>query len=159
MQNNYTYGYPLSVLGAHVSAVPNHQTLRITPLETRFSVACFGALGYECNFCDLPSEEIKAIEAQIELYRQWREVFQTGYFYRGRSFSGSVSGVNRIRESVISPDDGNLTEWTVVSRDKKRAVGMFMQKLVRPNTQAHIYFPKGLDEEKDISFYQPYFKI
>ncbi len=152
MQNNYTYGYPLSVIGAHVSAVPNHQTLRITPLETRFSVACFGALGYECNFCDLPSEEIKAIEAQIELYMQWREVFQNGYFYRGRSFSGSVAGVNRIRESVISPDDGNLTEWTVVSRDKKRAVGMFMQKLVRPNTQAHIYFPKGLDEEKIYRF-------
>ena len=39
IQNSYSYGYPLSVFTAHVSSCPNHQTLRITPLETRFQ--CF----------------------------------------------------------------------------------------------------------------------
>ena len=34
--------YPLSSMGAHVSAVPNHQVLRTTLLETRANVACFG---------------------------------------------------------------------------------------------------------------------
>ncbi|WP_334110610.1 alpha-galactosidase, partial [Anoxybacillus sp.] len=31
--------YPISSIGAHVSAVPNHQTGRVTPLETRAHVA------------------------------------------------------------------------------------------------------------------------
>ena len=46
IQDGYSYGYPQSCIGAHVSAVPNHQTLRATPPETRFGVAAFGVLGY-----------------------------------------------------------------------------------------------------------------
>ena len=46
IQEGYSYGYPQSCIGAHVSAVPNHQTLRATPPETRFGVAAFGVLGY-----------------------------------------------------------------------------------------------------------------
>lgn len=53
IEENYSYGYPLSAVSAHVSACPNHQTLRNTPLETRFQVACFGSFGYECNLCDM----------------------------------------------------------------------------------------------------------
>ncbi|MBP5254660.1 MAG: alpha-galactosidase, partial [Lachnospiraceae bacterium] len=37
--------YPPSVMGAHVSAVPNHQTGRVTPLETRAAVAMAGCFG------------------------------------------------------------------------------------------------------------------
>ena len=47
IQEGYSYGYPMSVVSAHVSASPNHQTLRSTPLDTRFNVAAFGILGYE----------------------------------------------------------------------------------------------------------------
>ena len=36
--------YPLSSMAAHVSAVPNHQVGRITPLQTRAAVAFFGVL-------------------------------------------------------------------------------------------------------------------
>jgi alpha-galactosidase len=49
IQTGYSYGYPMTVVGAHVSGCPNHQTLRNTPIETRFEVAAFGLLGYECN--------------------------------------------------------------------------------------------------------------
>ena len=83
IQNGYSYGYPMSVVSAHVSSCPNHQTLRVTPLETRFNVASFGVLGYECNLCDMNSEELAAVKAQIEVYKQWREVLQRGDFYRG----------------------------------------------------------------------------
>ena len=41
--------YPLSSMGAHVAAVPNHQTGRITPIETRAAVAFFGVFGYELD--------------------------------------------------------------------------------------------------------------
>ena len=41
--------YPTSSMGAHVAAVPNHQTGRITPIGTRAAVAFFGAFGYELD--------------------------------------------------------------------------------------------------------------
>ena len=135
IQTNYSYGYPLSTVSAHVSACPNHQTLRRTPLTTRFAVAAFAVLGYECNFCDCTREELEEIRAQIALYRKWRSVLQQGIFYRGRTFA-----------------DGNLTEWTCVSEDQTQAVGMLMQKLAEPNTQFHAYYPKGLAKEKRYHF-------
>lgn len=136
IQNGYSYGYPLSVIGAHVSSCPNHQTLRMTPLETRFAVAAFGVLGYECNFCDMSKEELAAVKAQISIYREWRKVLLTGDFYRGRSFL-----------------EGNVTEWTCVSKDKKRAAGFLMQKLAVPNQPYGYYRAKGLDENMTYHFY------
>ena len=41
--------YPLSSMAAHVSAVPNHQVGRVTPLSTRAAVAFFGVFGYELD--------------------------------------------------------------------------------------------------------------
>jgi alpha-galactosidase len=141
IQTGYSYGYPMSVVSAHVSSCPNHQTLRNTPLETRFHVAAFGICGYECNFCDMKKEELAAIKEQIALYKQWREVLQQGRFYRGRSFNEQGTG------SVLMPLSGNLTEWTCVSRDKKKAVGMLLQKLVSPNCQYQVYRAPGLAPE------------
>lgn len=131
-QTGYSYGYPMSAVSAHVSACPNHQTLRITPLATRFAVAAFGVCGYECNLCDMKKEDLEEIKQQILLYKQWREVLQKGRFYRGRN--------------------GNIHEWTCVSQDKTRAVGMLMQELVQPNTQFEQYRAKGLEEEKKYKF-------
>ena len=132
-QTGYSYGYPMSVVTAHVSACPNHQTLRMPPLATRFNVAAFGVLGYECNLCDMKKEEVAEIKEQIALYKKWREVLQFGTFYRGRS--------------------GKLHEWTCVSPDKSKAVGMIVQELVEPNTHFEQYFAKGLDENKKYHFY------
>ena len=144
MQNNYTYGYPLSAISAHVSDVPNHQTLRRTPLDTRFDVASFSALGYECNLCDLSRDEREAIKEQISLYKQLRETFQYGTFYRGRSFNNGAG--------VLS-SDGNYMEWTVVSKDKSTAIGMMMQKLIEPNSKLMKYKPWGLNEDTKYRFY------
>ncbi len=132
-QTGYSYGYPMSVVSAHVSACPNHQTLRVTPLSTRFAVAAFGVCGYECNLCDMNKEDLAEIKAQISLYKEWREVLQKGSFYRGRN--------------------GNIHEWTCVSSDRKKAVGMLMQELVQPNTQFEQYKAKGLDEAKKYHFF------
>jgi alpha-galactosidase len=131
-QTGYSYGYPMNTLSAHVSACPNHQTLRTTPLTTRFAVAAFGVCGYECNLCDMKKEELDEIKNQIAIYKEWREVLQTGRFYRGRN--------------------GNIHEWTCVSRQQDRAVGMLMQELVVPNTQFEQYFAKGLDAKKKYAF-------
>ena len=132
-QTGYSYGYPMSTVTAHVSDCTNHQTLRKTPLTTRFHVAAFGVLGYECHLVEMNKEDIKEIKSQIELYKQWCEVLQFGTFYRGRT-------------------QGNIVEWTCVSPDKKKAVGLVLQKLVNPNTSYETYTPCGLDPEKKYHF-------
>ena len=133
IQEGYSYGYPLSVLGAHVSSSPNHQTLRQTSLETRFAVAAFGVLGYELNLADLGRADTEKIRKQIELYKQWREVLQKGDFYRGRI--------------------GNLHEWTCVSPDKKRAVSMIFQEQAATNHAYEQFMPRGLDNKKTYKVY------
>ena len=133
IQEGYSYGYPQSCVGAHVSASPNHQTLRRTPLATRFAVAAFGALGYECDVRDLPSAEKQAIREQIALYKKWREVLQFGDFYR--------------------ITEGNLHRWTCVSPDKSRAVVLLLQELTEANVQAHRLQLRGLDPDKTYRLY------
>ena len=150
IQTGYSYGYPLSCVSAHVSGCPNHQTLRKTPLDTRFAIAAFGSLGYECNLCDMSKEELTAIREQIALYKEWREVLQKGDFYRGRTLGNMQPGANR---GQMPDTDGNLMEWTCVSEDCTKAVGLLFQKLVIPNNPNHIYFAKGLAPEKKYVFY------
>ena len=41
--------YPLSCIGAHVSACPNHLVGRETPFDTRGHVALAGTFGYELD--------------------------------------------------------------------------------------------------------------
>ena len=149
IQNGYSYGYPMSVVSDHVSSCPNHQTLRNTPIETRFQVAVFGVCGYECNFCDMKKEELAAIKEQIALYKKWREVLQFGDFYRGRSFNGfETPYANALCNGI-----GNTMEWTCVSPDQKKAVGFLMQKTVAPNTQFEYYKAKGLCPDTQYHFY------
>lgn len=130
IQTGYSYGYPLSAVSAHVSDCPNHQTLRQTPLNTRYNVAAFGVLGYEINLNDLSSADFKEIAEQVKMYKAWRNVFFTGDFYR-------VSD----------------REWMVVSKDKKRAVAMVWNLLAVPNDYRAFLQAKGLDEHK---FYHVY---
>lgn len=124
IQTGYSYGYPMSTVTAHVSACPNHQTLRISPIETRFNVAGFGVLGYELNLCELSKEEFDKVKTQIETYKEWREVFFFGDFYR-------VSD----------------TQWMCVSPDKKRAVTMIFNKLCEPNAFYKKIRTVGLEKE------------
>lgn len=139
IQNGYSYGYPMSCVSAHVSNVPNHQTLRKVDIEHRFAVACFGVLGYECNLSDMKKEDLSAIKEQIETYKKFRECMQYGDFYRSKF--------------------GNVIEWTVVSKDKKQAVGMVFQKEVRPNAPFLDYHAKGLDPLKKYHFYSKESKV
>lgn len=125
IQRGYSYGYPLSVLGAHVSASPNHQTLNRTPLETRFAVAAFGCLGYECDPCDLPAEEKSAVRKQIAWYKEWRRVFFTGEVYR---LKGDAI-------AVVSPDPAD-----------GRAVALLLQRENRPNRPFMQLEMKGLKD-------------
>ncbi len=82
IQKGLSYLYPQSTIGAHVSQSPHQQTLRATPLSTRFNVAAFGALGYELDLGELSYIEKKQVKEQIEFYKTHRRTLQFGDFYR-----------------------------------------------------------------------------
>ena len=85
IQEGLSYLYPQSTISAHVSLAPHAQTLRKTPLSTRFNVASFGVLGYELDLKYISPIEKKEIKKQIELYKTYRDVFQYGKYYRFNS--------------------------------------------------------------------------
>ena len=122
--------YPVSSMGAHVSAVPNHQVGRITPLSTRAAVAFFGAFGYELDTTRLTEGERAEIRDQVAFFRQHRELIQYGRFLRLR---GPFEG------------DGNETAWMSVSDDRRRAIVGFYRALNRPSPGPSRLRLRGLD--------------
>lgn len=140
IQEGYSYGYPQSTYTAHVSDVPNHQTLRRTPPETRFNVAASAVLGYECNLSDLSADDLEVIKDQVALYKKWRSLLQYGEYYRIKGFKDADD------KDVLENDDGVDALWCIVSPDGKKAVCVVLQQLVRPNTQWLQIRVKGLDK-------------
>ncbi|MFL6560982.1 MAG: alpha-galactosidase, partial [Bacillus sp. (in: firmicutes)] len=131
IQYGTSFVYPLSSMGAHVSAVPNHQVKRITSLETRANVAYFGMLGYELDVTKMTDDEKQCVKEQIDFYKENRRLIQTGTFYRLKSpFEG----------------DGNVTAWMVVSEDQTEAIAGYYQVLARPNPGFSRLLLKGLKE-------------
>ena len=141
IQNGCSYGYPQSVMGAHVSSCPNHQTLRVTPLHSRFAVACGGILGYEWNLCDLPGGELMKIREEVAFYKKWRKVLQFGEFYRLHGIPGE--GIH----------DTDVIRWNIVSEDQDKAVGILLNGLVHANDTHRCFRTKGLDDTKQYHFY------
>jgi alpha-galactosidase len=82
IQGGLSYLYPLSTMGAHVSDAPHQQTLRDTPLATRYNVACFGCLGYEMDLRYLTLVEKCEVKEQIAFYKAHRKTLQYGTFER-----------------------------------------------------------------------------
>lgn len=82
IQYGTSFGYPISAIGSHVSAVPNHQTGRKTPLNTRGIVAMSGTFGYELDLTLLSAEEKEEIKGQIEVFKALYELIQRGDYYR-----------------------------------------------------------------------------
>lgn len=93
--------YPQSVMGCHVSASPNHQSLRISSIEDRFNVAAFGILGYEMDLTRLPSNELDVIKEQIRFYKKNRRLFQFGTFTRDISY---FNGGNNLKWLVADEE-------------------------------------------------------
>ena len=82
IQYGTSFGYPASTVGAHVSACPNHQTGRVTPLATRAAVAMAGTFGYELDPKKLSAEEREEIRRQTAAYHEDAPLIQDGLYYR-----------------------------------------------------------------------------
>lgn len=105
IQYGTSFVYPLSCMGAHVSACPNEQVGRRTPIETRGNVAYTGAFGYELDLNKLNNEEIEVVKEQVEFYRKNRKFIAAGDFYR-----------------LLSPFEGNFAAWEIAEPDGSRAL-------------------------------------
>ena len=82
IQGGLSYLYPQSTWGSHISASPSQQTLRATPLSTRFNAAAFGCFGLELDLNFLSRAERQEICHQIAFYKKHRRTFQYGQFTR-----------------------------------------------------------------------------
>jgi len=74
--------YPCSSMGAHVSAVPNHQTGRSTPFHTRCNVAMGGNFGFELDLTSLSPEDIACAKEAVSTVKRLRRTMQQGEYSR-----------------------------------------------------------------------------
>ncbi|ASA20858.1 alpha-galactosidase [Paenibacillus donghaensis] len=124
--------YPISSMGSHVSAVPNHQVHRSTSLAMRGHVAMSGNFGYELDLSKFSDEDKQTVKEQVSLYKELRPVIQFGEQYR-----------------LLSPFEGNETAWMIVAEDRSEAVVMYARVLAEPNDSLHYLRLQGLDPEAD----------
>ena len=109
--------YPVSAMGAHVSAVPNHQTGRILSLRTRGLVALSGNFGFELDLTKMSDEELAECSELIRLVKRYRKLTQSGTFWR-----------------LLSPFRGEFTAWSFVSESGDEALLFACKALSVPNT-------------------------
>ncbi len=108
--------YPVSAMGCHVSAVPNHQANRMTSLSMRGDVAMSGNFGYELDLTAFTEEEKDEVRIQIKQYKDLRTFIQSGDMYR-----------------LQSPFEGNTTAWQFISEDGKDIFAAYFRILCEVN--------------------------
>ncbi len=122
--------YPFSAMGAHVSAVPNHQCGRVTPISFRGHAAMTGAFGYELDLEGLSEADKAEVALQTEQYTQWGHLPARGDLYR-----------------LLSPFEGNTAAWSFVMPDRSEALALHFRVLARPNPEPERLRLMGLDPE------------
>ena len=110
IQYGTSFCYPVSSMGAHVSAIPNHQTGRITPLNTRGVVAMSGTFGYELDMNKMTEEEKEVVKNQVETYKRNYDLINYGSYYR--------------LTNPYSKD--RFVAWQFVSKDQKKSLVSFV---------------------------------
>ena len=129
IQEGTSLVYPCISMGSHVSAVPNHQANRITPLSTRGIVAMAGSFGYELDVTKMTDIEKEEVKKQIELYKSIRKVVQFGDLYR-----------------LKSPFKSNEVSWMTLSKDKEFAIVSYVKQYSEVNKIPGRLKLKALDE-------------
>ncbi len=129
IQYGSSYLHPTISMGSHVSASPNHQMGRTTPIETRGNVSMMGNLGYELDLTSLPESDKEVIAAQVAHYKDIRPVVQFGKQYR-----------------LINPEAGS-NEAAVQFVYEDKVVVTYVRTLSTIETIETTLKLKGLEEE------------
>ncbi|MCR5576308.1 MAG: alpha-galactosidase [Oscillospiraceae bacterium] len=127
IQQGASYGYPVAAVGAHVSASPNHQTGRTTPLGTRCTVAMAGSFGFELDPASLSEAEKAELCSQTAFFLRCRETIHNGLFYR------------------LCAEDEAFTAWQFVAEDGHEALLTLVLKNPEANPAPLHLRLKGLD--------------
>lgn len=122
--------YPPIAMGAHISAVPNHQVGRVTSITMRGNVAMSGNFGYELDLTKLSDEEKSVVKEQVSFYKKIRPLIQFGDFYR-----------------ITNPFDGGDAAWCFVSPDQREAIGFYFSVLASPSQVQKSFRFYGLNPE------------
>ena len=131
IQYGTSYAYPLLAISAHVSAIPNHQTKRTSPLHSRENVASLATPGYEFNLSLMSEEEKESTKKAIAKFRALSPLIREGDLYRTDN-------------PFTSPFFGEV----VVRKDKKEAYAVFGNVLRAAFELSHYFTFLGLDENK-----------
>lgn len=113
IQEGTLFGYSQSVMSAHVSICPNHQTGNSTSLENRFNVASCGLLGYEIDFTKCSADDMETMRFQTEYYKEHRRLFQFGRYHK-----------------VESCFDSRRAVWMILGDDEAIAVTIALENKV-----------------------------
>ncbi|MGN0607171.1 MAG: alpha-galactosidase, partial [Oscillospiraceae bacterium] len=132
IQYGTSFIYPVSAIGSHVSIVPNHQTGRITPLETRAVTAMSGSFGYELDLGKLSDDEKTAVTEQIKHFRKFGSLIHNGKYYR-----------------LTNPMTDNSALWSYVSESKDEVLVHGMIYRTEPNMKRKAIRLAGLDENAE----------
>ena len=130
IQYGTSFFYPVAAMGSHVSAVPNHQTGRVTSMHTRGVAAMSGTFGYELNPALLNAKEKAEIRAQLAQYREYQELIREGDYYR-----------------LSNPFQDNFAAWRVVSDDRSKALVSVIRLTAEANPPAAYVTLKGMEED------------
>ena len=131
IQYGTSFFYPISTVGSHVSAVPNHQTGRITPLETRAVTAMAGSFGYELDLNTLSEEEKAEVAEQIVRFKKYGLLIHNGSYHR-----------------LSNPMEDKFAIWSFVSEDKKQVLVHGMIFRTEANMLRYPVRLRGLDAAK-----------
>ena len=113
IQYGTSFGYPVSAVGSHVSAVPNHQTGRKVSMKTRGITAMAGTFGYELDLGALSSEDKEEIKKQILDYHKFAPLIQNGKYFR-----------------LSNPYQDEICAWEFASEDGSEALlNVVMQQI------------------------------
>lgn len=127
IQYGTSFFYPVSAVGAHVSAVPNHQTGRVTNLNTRGVTAMAGTFGYELNPALLSEEEKQTIREQIQTYKKYERLINEGTYWR-----------------LSNPFEDEVSAWMSVSREQDRALVSVVRLVSEANSTTVYIRLRGL---------------
>ena len=105
IQYGTSFGYPISSIASHVSAVPNQQTSRMVSLHTRGVTAMGGVLGYELDLRELTEDEKEEVRQQVKTYHKYEALVQNGDYYR-----------------LTNPFENQAGAWAVVAEDKSEVL-------------------------------------
>lgn len=132
IQYGTSFFYPVSAVGSHVSAVPNHQTGRMTSIQTRGIVAMAGSFGYELDLNGLDEEEKKEVSAQVKTYKKYQNLIYGGRYYR-----------------LCDPEEDGLSAWEFVSMDETEVMVQGVVYRARPNALRRRLLLAGLSEKAE----------